>query len=265
MGFLDFLSSIGDIFGEIASLISELFAFLWSYVYAALLFIWNTLVAVFNFLLSVFQNVGKFLARAWTCYIKPAIQSIIKHIQSIYDKLHLWASKLQEWITKIRKWYDTHILKAMMKQLEMIQKIRKFLAILRIFHVKWAQQLDDKLAGIQSKITDTISLVRGYLNLVIDWIALICDQTNVIRRSVLGSWLVSNLGGLKRIVGYGDGRQVTSDEQAAMDKARNRYTSTNVHDHVQTLAMTGLTTDDMADREAARTALAEATGTPLPF
>jgi hypothetical protein len=265
MGFLDFLGSIGDIFGEIASLISELFAFLWSYVYAALVFIWNTLIAVFNFLLSVFQNVGKFLARAWTDFIKPAINSIINFIAKIYSAIHRVLDPLLRWIQKIRKWYDTHILPILMRQLQMIQKVRRFLAILRIFHVKWAQQLDDKLAGIQSKITDTISVVRGYFNLIIDWIALICDETNVIRRSVLGSWLVSNLGGLKRIVGYGDGRQVTNSEQAAMDKARNRYTSANVHDHVQTLAMTGLTTDDMADREAARTALAEATGTPLPF
>jgi len=118
---------------------------------------------------------------------------------------------------------------------------------------------------MQGKITDSISFVRGYLNLIISWIALICDQTNVIRRSVLGSWLLSNLAGLKRIVGYGDGRQITSNEQAAMDKARNRYTSANVHEHLQSLAMTGLTTDDMAERDQARQALADTLGQQLPF
>jgi hypothetical protein len=265
MGFLDFLGSVGDIFGEIASLVAQVFAVLWHVMVALFTFIWNTLVAVFNFLVSVFQNVAKLFARLWTDYVKPAINGLFNFIAKIYSAIHRVLDPLMRWIQKIRAWYDTHILPILKKQIQMIQRVRQFLTILRIFHVKWAQRLDDKLAGIQSKITDSIELVRGYLNMVISWIALITDQTNVIRRSVLGSWLLSHLGALKRIVGYGDGRQITQAEQDAIAKAHNRYTTANVHAHVQTLAMTGLTTDDMADRDAARAALVVATGTPLPF
>jgi hypothetical protein len=265
MGFLDFLGNIGNIFGEIASLIDAIFGILWNVMISLFTFIWNTLVAVFNFLVSVFQNVAKFFGHFWSDFVKPAINGLFNLVAKIYSAIHRVLDPLMRWVQKIRAWYDTHILPMLLKQIQMIQRIRQFLSILRVFHVKWAQQLDDKLAGLQGKITDSIELVRGYLNLVISWIALITDQNSVIRRSVLGSWLLSNLAALKRIVGYGDGRQITSDEQAAMDKAHNRYTTANVHDHIQSLAMTGLTADDLADRAAARTALEAATGAPLPF
>lgn len=265
MGFFDFLGNVGNLFGELASLLSELFAILWSAMVTLFTFLWNTLVAVFQFLVSVFQNVAKFFARAWTDFLKPAINAIFNFIGKIYSALHRLLAPLMKWIQKIRAWYDTHILPILMKQIQMIQRIRQFLTILRIFHVKWAQLLDDKLAAMQGKITDSIQIVRGYLNLIISWIGLITDQTNVIRRSVLGSWLLSNLSALKRIMGYGDNRPITSAEQAAMDKAHNRYTAATVHEHMQTLAMTGLTADDLADRAAARAALAEATGAPLSF
>jgi hypothetical protein len=265
MGFFDFLGSLGDVLGQIASELDAIFAAMWNALYSILQFIWNTLVALGNFLIGVFQNVAKFLSRVWDDFIKPAINWILQEIAKLYAKIRSILNPILRWIQKARQWYDTHILPILQRQIRMIQKIRQFLAILRLFHVKWAQRLDDKLSGIQGKIEDTISIVRGYFNLIIDWIALICDQTSVIRRSVLGSWLLSHLGALKRIVGYGDGRPLTQDEQDAIAKAHDRYTAANVHDHLQTLSMTGLTTDDMAERDAARAGIEAAIGETLPY
>jgi hypothetical protein len=265
MGFFDFLNNIGSIFGQLASLISSLFVALWNAMVAVFNFIWSALVTVVDAIVSVFKNVGSFFARMWTDYVKPAISGLFSSVIKLFDRLHRLLTPLLKWIQKIRKWYDTHILPMLMKELQLIQRIRQFLSVLRIFHVKWAQALDDKLLSLQGKITTTIEAVRGVLNTIINWIALVTDPSMIIRRNTLGAWLLSHLGGLKRIVGYGGNRPVTSDEQKAMDKDRTRYYTTTVHDHATALLRTGLTDDDLAERAKARAALAEATGAPLPF
>lgn len=265
MGFLDFLSGIGDIFGEIASLVSSLFALLWNALVAVFNYLFGLQVAVIQYSFLSFGKIADFFKKLWQDYVSIAIAKIFLEIKKLYDWLHHILDPLLRWLQKIRKWYDTHVLPGMLKQLALIQRIRQYLVILRIFHVKWAQTLDNYLAEIQGRITASIALVRGALNQIISWIGLITDQTNVIRRSVLGSWLLSNLGALKRIVGYGANKPPTSAQQAVIDREKRRYQMANQQDHVQSLAMTGLTADDKTERDGARQGIANATGAPLPF
>lgn len=265
MGFFDFLGAVGNIFGEIAAFFGALFAFLWNVMIALFQFIWDTLVAVVNAIVNVFQKAQTFFEHLWTDYLKVAFGKIWDWIKLLFTHPLQAIRQLLKWLQKVRAWYDTHILKILQRQIQMIQRIRQFLAVLRIFHVKWAQRLDDKLASIQGKIEASIEFVRGYFNLIIDWIALIVDPQSVIRRSVLGAWLITHLGPLKRIVGFGDSRPLTQDEQDQIAKDSQRYTAANVKEHINTLALTGPTADDQMQRAAARAALEAAIGQPLPF
>jgi hypothetical protein len=153
----------------------------------------------------------------------------------------------------------------LLKELQLIQRIRQFLSVLRIFHVKWAQALDDKLLSLQGKITTTIEAVRGVLNTIINWIALVTDPSMIIRRNTLGAWLLSHLGLVKRVVGYGGNKPINAADQKSLDAARTRYYTANVQTHLQALALTGPTQQDLDERAAARAALEKATGAPLPF
>ena len=148
----------------------------------------------------------------------------------------------------------------LLKQIQMIQRIRQFLAVLRIFHVKWAQTLDDKLNELQGKITQTVEAVAGYLNMIISWIALVTDPSMIIRRNTLGAWMLSHLGLVKRVVGYGGNKPISAADQASLDASRTRYYTANVQSHVQALLLTGPTQQDMDERTAAQAALAEAIG-----
>src|ERR1700724_1878584 len=156
MGFFDFLNNLGAIFGQVAPIINAIFVELLKILVAIFQFIWNTLVAVVNAIISVFKNVGKFFARSWTDFLKPAIRGLFNNVIKLFDRLHRLLAPLLKWIQKIRKWYDTHILPILLKEIQMIQKVRQFLAVLRILHVKWAQVLDDKLLSVQSKITQSV-------------------------------------------------------------------------------------------------------------
>jgi hypothetical protein len=264
LGFLDFLGSIGDIFGEIASIISQIFAFLWTFMYNALLFIWNTLVKTVGSIVNAFQKAQALFSRLWNDYIKLALSKIWDWIKLLVTHPIQAIQQLLAWIQKIRAWYNTHILPILKRQIQMIQKIRQFLAILRIFHVKWAQKLDNYLQDLEARIGQSVAIVLGTLNSIITWIALITDPSMLIRRNTLGAWLLSQVGLLKRVSGYGDNRPLTLDEQNRISKGKGMYYTSTVDAHAHALLTTGLTADDLARQKAIRAALVDATGQPLP-
>lgn len=191
MGFLNFLDNIGAIIGQIASVINALFIALWNVMLALFQFIWNTLVAVVNAIVTIFKNVGKFFARSWTDYLKPAIRGLFANVIKLFDRLHRLLAPLLKWIQKIRKWYDTHILPILLKEIQMIQKVRQFLAVLRILHVKWAQVLDDKLLSIQGKITKVVETVRGVLNEIINFLAIVSNPLLLFGSLTHSAWVVN--------------------------------------------------------------------------
>jgi hypothetical protein len=222
----------------------------------------NNLVRI---LIFIFTALGKFLLHVWQQYIKKAIAWLASHVQKLRAWLKRTIGPIIKRLEKIKKWYDTHILKQQLRMLQQIQMVRRFLGILRLFHVKWAAKLDGALADVQNRIQQSIALVRGTLNQIINTLALMLDPELLITRNVLGGTLLKNLGAVKRIFGYGDNRILSGSEQATIEHQHSLYFTSNVHAHVSTLATSGLTDDDKANRTAARQALADATNAPLPF
>jgi hypothetical protein len=201
MGFFDFLSGIGDVFGQISQLVSELFAFLWAALSAALNFLWSTLVSLANTIASVFRNVGSFFARMWTDYVKPAIRGLFNDVIKLFDRLNRLLAPLIKWIQKIRKWYDTHILPILLKEIQMIQRVRQFLAVLRVLHVKWATVLDQKLQDIQGKIIQTVEIVRQKLNEISNFFTILTNPLLLAGSLPHATWLVQFLDTTLRALG----------------------------------------------------------------
>jgi hypothetical protein len=206
MGFFDFLSGIGNAFGQLAQLLSEIFAFLWAALAAALNFIWSVLVSMANAIVSIFKNVGSFFARMWTDYVKPAIRGIFTQVIKLFDRLNRLLAPLMKWIQKIRKWYDTHILPILLKEIQMIQRVRQFLAVLRILHVKWATVLDQKLQDIQGKIIQTVETVRQKLNEISNFLTIVSDPLLLAGSLTHARWAINFFDAvLKAITGNGWG------------------------------------------------------------
>ncbi len=193
----------------VINLINQVIAFL----VAIANFLFSLILSLVKALVSVFKIVGKFLLHVWTNYIKRGITWLASHVQKLRAWLKRTIAPIIKRLEKIKKWYDQHILKQQLRMLQMIQAIRRFLGILRLFHIKWAGALDNALVDIQNRIEHSIAIVRGTLNQIINTLALVFDPTLVIRRNALGASLLSNLGAVKRIFGYGDGRILSASEQ----------------------------------------------------
>lgn len=268
MPFDDGFGGIGDPPGTDLGLWADLLGLImavYNLLAQAINYVYNLLRALIGILVSIFRALLKFLHHIWENYVKKAITWLATHI----GKLRAWLKRvigpIIKRLEKIKKWYDEHILKQQLRLLQLIQTIRRFLGILRLFHIGWATKLDNALADIQNKIRKEIAFTRGILNQIINTLALVFDPTLIIRRNALGASLLSNLGAIKRIFGYGSNRPLTAAEQATIDHDRTRYYKSNVDTHLKILSVSGPTDEDLALRESARQALEAATGEPLPF
>lgn len=239
--------------------------FLWNALLAVIVWVWNILVALAQTLLTIFKSIAKFLVTVWNDYIKKGILWLADHIQKLRDWLKRVLSPVVKFFQKLKAWYDEHILKQQLRMIQIIQRIRRILGILRLFHIDWAAKLDNALADIQQRIQQSISIVRGFLNQIINTLSLVLDPTLFITRGVMGGTLLGNLGAVKRIFGYGDNRLLSASEQATIDKQHSLYFTSTVKDHVQTVTTSGLTDDDKANRAAFRKAYEAVRNAPLPF
>src|SRR5260370_20080192 len=228
-------------------------------------FLWRLIILLDNVMVFVFRTVLKFLLHIWTTYIKRAVTWLATHVQKLRAWLKRTIGPIIKRLEKIKKWYDEHILKQQLRMLQFLQMIRRYLAILSLFHVKFAAVLDNKLVDLQNRIEQTISIVRGTLNQIINTLAIAFDPSLIITRNVLGASLLSNLGAVKRIFGFGDGRILSASEQATIEHYHALYYKSTVEAHIKTLVATGLTAEDKANRTAARQALTAAFNAPLPI
>lgn len=249
--------------GVIAAIVNAL-NFLWSALLAVIAWVWNILVALANTLLAIFKSIAKFLTTVWNDYIKKGILWLADHIQKLRAWLKRTLDPVIKLFQKLKHWYDTHILAQQLRLLAMIQKIRRVLAIFRLFHFKWASVLDNALADIQQRIQQSIAIVRGVLNQIINTLALVLDPVLFITRKTIGGTLLGNLGAVKRIVGFGDNRLLSADEAAQIKHDSSTYDKSTVDTHVKALLTTGPTDEDKTLRTAARQALAEGGYTLLP-
>jgi hypothetical protein len=254
----------GDFGSGVVQAIINALNFLWGALLAVIAWVWNILVALANTLLTIFKNIGKFLLTVWNDYIKKGILWLASHVQKIRDWLKRTLSPVVKFFQKLKAWYDKHILAQQLRLIQIIQRIRRFLGILRLFHIGWAAKLDNALADVQQRIEQQIAFIRGIFNQIINTLALVLDPTLFITRNVLGGSLLGNLGAIKRIFGYGDNRILSASEQATIDHDSTLFYKTNVDAYVHTLVTTGVTDEDKARDEEFRLALEAATNTTIP-
>jgi hypothetical protein len=80
--------------------------------------------------------------------------------------------------------------------LNFIQRLRAALLIFRIFHLKWANALDNRLAGMESRLTALWLNVLRDFNRVLSYFDLIMDPTGYFRAGVYISTAIRSISAL---------------------------------------------------------------------
>jgi hypothetical protein len=133
---------------------------------------------VFHFTVTAFKDL-------WSKVLKPAWSKFNKWIDTAHDWLVTKFGPILCWLQKARKliteFYKTYI----RPWLDFIDVTRKFLKLLEALHIKWAAELDRKLAALEDKITRPFLLVVGKLNEIINLVNSVIDGFGLFQRVVL--------------------------------------------------------------------------------
>lgn len=259
----DFFAALGDALYNGLNGAIQLIQAIVQYLLFLVTVIYQVLVAVVQFLEKAFG----ILLRAVKHILSDIIHGRFLHLYEDYlrlkARLKKWFEDHLGWLLRLRKAFDDWYRHTIIPILNMIQRIRAILAIFRIFHLKFAQKLDDLLGALEAKIIKNTLALRGKLNEIVSILELVLDPSLLIRDNVFLASAARAIRGLFNALGLGFGRKLTTAEQASLDVDRKRYTVDQQLADAQYYKTTGPSPELLDREQQARDALDELVGVPL--
>lgn len=180
----DWLSGIGDFFGDASGLLDAVYSALqWLYDLIVAIFKW--LVSALNVILSAQQTAiaNNYAAEqfTWAGFFKKLLLALPNAIIALHQWLEDHLGKVLDFLNKVKKWLDRFFNTYIKPFLVLIQRIRRFLLVLRLLHIKWAAALDRRLGQIESDIARVFLTIRGRLTDLISVVNAITDPSKGVR------------------------------------------------------------------------------------
>ena len=253
-------SFFGSILRSIFGAVQALLTFLWNTLVAVTHFLLSGLIAVANFLLTMLRHIGRFFRNVWENWIKKGVLKLLDLYAKLMEKVRAFLEPILKWIRKIRDLIDYWYNKIFGPILDLIHKVRGVLQVFRVFNLKFARKLDERLARLERKIVEPYLLIRDKLNEIITWAAIITDASNLIRRFPLLQSLGRIFGLLASLTHGRFSRDLTIAEEESQKRDRERYTKKRIEQHRAEILASGPTQDDKEIQAATRKALMEISG-----
>lgn len=165
------LNALGNELLNIYKLLSRLAGYI-------LQFLKGLLLDVIHGIVAALQAIGKLLKDVMTNVIMPALQAL---------------QKLRNYLIQIYERYLRPLL-------VILQDVRKVLAILKVFHIGFANKLDAALADVQRKISAPLLYLLQYTNAVANYINLILDARLLLQRPLFLASLAANKGSAANVL-----------------------------------------------------------------
>lgn len=184
----DFFAGIADIFGGAGSIIGAVEAFLsyvWNVLRVVTLGLLRIIRLVGDFFWGILGKVKTFLLHIWDGFFKRILDKFFQLMFKIHDWLEAHLRPIIDFIRKVQRILDHIYARYIRPVLNTIHRVRQLLLVLRLLHVKFAEELDRKLAGIERKISGTFLQVRSILTLTLDLLNVIVDPSKLLRRPTL--------------------------------------------------------------------------------
>jgi hypothetical protein len=258
--FGDWTSFFGSLLSGLYNVIVQVFTFLWNFIVVIFEYLWSALVIVARFLLQMLGTVGKFFRNLWENVIKRGLVKLVELYGRLRQILEKYLGPVLRVLRRIRQLIDYWYFRIFGPILQLIQRLRQVLMVFRIFGIKLARRLDERLMFLESRIAGVYLVVRGTLNQIATTINLVLDPELLIRRGVLGSSLLKYVGAVKRVVGFGHSRPLTIEEEDSQAFERGRFKPDAALANNRRRAESGPLPEDVKMQEALRREFAAVTG-----
>lgn len=208
--------SVIDFIESIIQAVISFVVYIAQVLYNLLVYVFNTLVTVitdiWNWLSGIWGTLKDFFDDLWWQVITPFVEWVQQIVDDITTWLQNFLDPLITWIQRIQAWYNAYILPIVKVVLEVIQRLRVILGLLKLLGVKWAAKLDRDLQLLQSWITAVVQEITGTLNTISSILGLMVDPTGILRRDFFAGTLFSSLSAVKQATAYGNDRPSTPGE-----------------------------------------------------
>lgn len=205
--------TLDDIIAWIESIIDAIVQFIVDIAQA----LFQVLVDVFNALVSVIQDIGTWLQNIWGTLKDffddlwwEVITPFIEWCQEIIDDITTWLQNFLDplitFINNLYQWYKTFIYPILHTILEVISRMRVFLALLKLIGVKWAAKLDADLQLIQAWVTEVVQTITATMNTISTVLGLMTDPSGILRRDFFTGTLFGSLSAVKQASTFGNDR-----------------------------------------------------------
>lgn len=206
----DFFSGgLTGFFSGLLTQIVNLFLFLWNTLLTIFRFILSALELVFNFFYKLLVDVYHGLRWLWEIVVKGFLTKVLHLYTRVRDFLQRVFGPILRILRRLQQIYRDYFRRIILPIINLIQHVRQVLLIFRVLHFKFAQKLDNYLAGLEARIVHNFLFIMQTLNSVISTISLVIDPTLIIRRSVFGATALASIGALKRIIFWGGGKKLS--------------------------------------------------------
>jgi len=177
-GFFDFLATVGQqLYAMMQYLINVLVT--------VFQFVWTQLVAVFNFLWGIARSVGKFFGHLWNNFFKGIFSKVLKYLQKVHRWLEDKLGPVLKFLARVRRALDRYYRLYIKPVLNVLQKIRQVLLIMRLLHISFAKQLDAYILKIEQQITHAFLTIRGIFTSLINVVNAVVDAPLLLRKPVM--------------------------------------------------------------------------------
>lgn len=157
-----------------------------------------------------------FIRRVW---------SALGHLaELIHDAL----DKIAKIVAYIRRIHDYLFNRFIGPVLNAIQHVRQMLVIFRLFHVRFAQQLDATLANIEYKIASQFNFIWQKMNELLSWAQLITGADGLFNPSVLWGSLARDIAILRGVTGLGPAQPLLDADATAQSLDRGLFSAAAV-------------------------------------
>jgi len=109
------------------------------------------------------------------------LKAVLEDIQALLHALHNLFAPLIAWLRKLQAIQRQYQLQTMRRIVNLIQRARQILVVFRLLHLKFAQKLDNWLAGIEGKIITRELDIAKKTNEILGWVDFVTDPFGALR------------------------------------------------------------------------------------
>lgn len=149
---------------------------------------------------SVWSRLRKFLTFGWLFGQAGFIAKILSWIRQLQAWLKKHLAGIIAFLRKLRAWYDRYYRQHILPMINLIQHIRRYLLVLRLLHIHWADKLDAYLLKEEQYLNKFFLTTRSFLNQALSLASLATNPVSLGRMVLLSVAGRRSMGALVRAV-----------------------------------------------------------------